>query len=234
MENVTLRSAEAREFRAGFIDILPLSVGVAAYGLAFGFLAAEAHMDGFTTGLMSTIVMAGSSQIVATERLVAGAGAFAALVAGVALNLRLLLITASLREEFAGRPFWQIALGAHVTADENWALMNRTRRAGKSVGYWYLVGGGVNQMLVWIVATIAGAVFASSVVEPRALGLDFAFTAAFIAILAGLWRGRIDLLPWAAAAAMTALLVKGTSLDPSWSLIAGALVGAAVAGWQKA
>ena len=42
-------------------------------------------------------------------------GARVRIVAGVALNLRLLLITASLREEFAERPFWQIALGAHVT-----------------------------------------------------------------------------------------------------------------------
>jgi 4-azaleucine resistance transporter AzlC len=219
----------AREFGRGVIDILPLSVGTAAYGLAFGFLAAEAHMDGLTTGLMGALVYAGSSQIVAVERLVSGSGAIAALIAGLALNLRLVLITASLRDELGDRPFWQTALGAHLSADENWALMNRMRRAGETVGYPYLIGGGVNQMAFWLASTVAGAVFARSVVEPRALGLDFAFTAAFIAILAGLWRGRSDLLPWAAAAAVTGLLILCAPIDPSWSLIAGGVAGAGVA-----
>jgi predicted branched-subunit amino acid permease len=219
--------------RQGFIDILPLSVGTAAYGLAFGFLAAEAHMDGLTTGLMGATVFAGSSQIVGVERLIAGSGAVAALIAGVVLNLRLLLITASLRELLGGRPFWQIALGVHLSADENWALMNRARRAGKDVGYFYLVGGGVSQMLFWLGSTVAGALFASMVVDPRALGLDFAFTAAFIAILVGLWRGRVDLWPWATAVAATALLVELTPLDPSWSLVAGGLSGAGVAAWRQ-
>jgi len=218
------------EFAQGFLEILPLSVGTAAYGLAFGFLAAEAHMDGLVTGLMGAIVYAGSSQIVGVERLVAGSGALAALIAGVALNLRLVLITASLRDVLGNRPFWQIALGAHLSADENWSMMNRARRAGRQVGYGYLIGGGIAQMAFWLASTVAGAVFASSVVEPRALGLDFAFTAAFIAILVGLWRGRVDALPWIAAAGVTGLLMKLTPLDPSWSLIAGALAGAAVAG----
>ena len=109
------RSAQARtEFLAGAKDIAPLAIGVGIYGLAFGVLAAQAGMDGLHTGMMSAIVFAGSSQIVAIERIVAGAGAGAAVIAGIALNLRLLLITASLREQFAGRPAWQVALGAHL------------------------------------------------------------------------------------------------------------------------
>ncbi|MGF1528367.1 MAG: hypothetical protein ACFCBW_16440 [Candidatus Competibacterales bacterium] len=75
--------------------------------------------------------------------------------------------------------------------------------------------------------------FARSVPEPRAYGLDFAFAAAFIAILRSLWRGAEDLLPWGAAIAATGLLVAATPLEPSWALAVGGVVGAVTAGWRQ-
>jgi predicted branched-subunit amino acid permease len=97
--------ADRAEFLTGLRDIAPLAFGVAIYGLAFGLLAVQAGMNGLQTGIMGTLVFAGSSQIVMIERIVSGAGALAAVLAGIALNLRLLLITASLREELSGGRF---------------------------------------------------------------------------------------------------------------------------------
>ncbi|RUS58671.1 AzlC family protein [Pseudorhodobacter sp. E13] len=217
------------EFRQGLRDIAPLALGVALYGLAFGLLAAQAGMDGLQTGIMGATVFTGSAQFVAVERLAAGATALTALVAGIALNLRMVLITASLRDVLAGQPFWKVALGVHLTTDESWALLHATRAAGRPAGYWYLVGAGFGVFAAWIAATVAGASFAHSIPEPRALGIDFAFAAAFIAILRGLWRGRRDAAPWLVAAATVVALRLGTTLEPSWALVAGGVLGAAVA-----
>ncbi|UWQ53990.1 AzlC family ABC transporter permease [Leisingera caerulea] len=230
LQDITRSSPARSQLTAGLRDILPLAVGVGVYGLAFGLLAAQAQMDGLQTGVMGTIVFAGSSQIIAVERLVAGAGAGAALLAGLALNLRLLLITASLRDEFAGRPWWQVVLGVHLATDENWALMHAMRARGRRTGYWYLVGGGLGLVAVWVLATVAGASFATAVPEPKALGMDFAFTAAFIAILRSLWSGSAMLLPWIGSIAVVLLAGLLTPLDPTWTLILGGLSGAAIAG----
>lgn len=224
------RAAAARAFRAGLIDIAPLALGVAVYGLAFGLLTAQARMAALETGVMGAAVFAGSAQIVAVERMIAGAGAGAALIAGLALNLRLLLITASLREELIGRRWWQIALGAHLASDENWALMHAARKAGRPAGYWYLVGGGAALLAVWVLATASGALFAQALPEPRALGMDFAFAAAFIAILRSLWRGRGDLAPWGVSIGAVASLLGATEIEPSWALVIGGVAGAATAG----
>jgi 4-azaleucine resistance transporter AzlC len=223
-------SSSQAQLMSGLRDILPLAVGVGIYGLAFGLLAAQVQMDGLQTGIMGGVVFAGSSQIVAVERLLAGASAGAAIIAGLALNLRLLLMTASLRKDLAGRPWWQILLGVHLATDENWALMHATRARGQQAGYWYLVGGGLGLVTVWMLATIAGVSFAEAVPEPRALGMDFAFTAAFIAILRALWCGRAMLLPWGGAAALVLLAGLFTPLDPTWTLILGGLGGATLAG----
>ncbi|MEM7067638.1 MAG: AzlC family ABC transporter permease [Pseudomonadota bacterium] len=220
----------ASEFKRGFIDITPLSFGVAIYGAAFGLLAAQAQMNELQTGVMGTIVFAGASQILAVERLVAGTGALVALLAGVALNLRLLLMTASLREELSGRPFWQILLGVHLTTDENWALMHATRAKGKPAGYWYMIGGGASLATVWIASTMFGVSFAKLLPDPQAIGMDFAFTAAFIALLCGMWKGKQNLLPWITSIAITAALVVFSPMEPSWALALGGAAGALMAG----
>lgn len=230
---MSFSQSDRQELIRGVRDVVPLSLGAGIYGLAFGLLAAQAQMDGLQVGVMGTIVFAGASQIIAVERLVAGAGSLVAVIAGIALNLRLLLITASVREIYADRPWWQVALGAHLTTDENWALMLATRARGKQAGYWYLVGGGLNLIVVWVMATVAGVFFAGIIPEPKALGMDFAFTAAFIAIARSLWSGRQDLLPWLTSFGVVSVLSLPGLVDPSWALIAGGIAGATLAGVRR-
>jgi 4-azaleucine resistance transporter AzlC len=219
-----------RDFWRGAVEISPLALGVAIYGLAFGLLAAQASLTALQVGVMGGVVFAGGSQIVAVERLVAGTGAIAALVAGIALNLRLLLVTASIREVYAGRPLWQVLLGAHLTADENWALMLAERAKGRDVGYWYLVGGGLCLLIVWCVATVIGVLFATAIPDPKAIGMDFAFTAAFIAIARSLWKGTHQLPPWLASVIVVVASIGSGKIDPSWALVLGGVAGAGVAG----
>lgn len=217
------------ELWAGQRDILPLALGVATYGLAFGVLAAQADFGVVATAVMGTTVFAGSAQIMAVQQLVAGAGVGAAIVAGAALNLRLLLVTASLRQELRGRPAWQVLLGLHLATDENWALLHATRAAGRPAGYWFLVGGGLVLLAVWVVTTATAAAFAQLIPDPDALGLGFAFTAAFVAILRNLWRGLGDVGPWGVSIATTAGLIWLTSLPPAWALVVAGIAGAATA-----
>ena len=227
---MTQRPDPRRDAWSGARDIVPLAVGVAIYGLAFGLLAVQAAFAPAQVGVMAAVVFAGGSQIVAAQQLLAGAGAVAALVAGLALNLRLLLVTASLRDVYAGRPWWQVALGAHLATDENWALLLAQRAKGREVGYWYLVGGGMCLLLVWCLATVAGAAFARAMPAPKSLGMDFAFTAAFIAISRSLFRGRADLLPWGVSLAVVLAAVGFGLLAAPWALTLGGLAGATAAG----
>ena len=182
---------------------------------------------------MGTTVFAGASQIIVVERIVSGGGALVAIIAGAVLNLRLLLITASIRDVYAGRPFWQVVLGAHLTTDENWALMLAAQAEGRAVGYWYLVGAGLMMLMVWLMATIAGVTFATAIPEPRALGTDFAFTAAFIGIARSLWKGQQDFIPWVTSFVVAALLIVPGLVDGSWVMIVGAFAGAMVAGLRR-
>ncbi len=217
------------EWRAGARDVLPLAAGVAMYGLAFGLLAVQAGLTPPDVSIMGITVFGGASQIIAVERLGANAGAGAAIAAGLALNLRLVLVTASIREIYADRPFWQVAWGAHMATDENWALLLARRARGLEAGYGYLVASGLVLMATWLVSTVAGAVLAGGIPDPETFGADFAFTAAFIAIAFSLYRGRTDIAPWAVAAAVAGTTSLSGVVDPSWAIVAGGLAGAVCA-----
>jgi predicted branched-subunit amino acid permease len=223
MSTPLFRRAEAL---SGARDILPIALGVAIYGMAYGVLAVQAGFAPHQVAAMGMIVFAGGSQIVATQQLLAGAGA-------VALNLRMMLVTASIREVYAGRPWWQMALGAHVTTDENWALMLAERAKGRDLGYPYLIGGGVALWTIWMGSTVGGAVFAAFIPEPKSLGMDFAFTAAFIAIARSLFKGRADLVPWLVAAATVTGGIGSGVVGASWALVLGGIAGAIVAGAMR-
>lgn len=203
------------------------------YGLAFGLLASQAGLTAAETGVMGVLVFGGSSQIVAVERLAAGAGVAAAVVAGLALNLRLLLVTASVRGFFAGRPLWQRVLGAHLATDENWALTLARRAQGQDVGFWFLSGAGIALMLTWVAASVLGVAFSAHIPAPETYAIDFAFTAAFIAIARSLWRGRRDAAPWLAAAGVVMVTTQLRLFDASWSIVLGGLAGAATAGLRR-
>lgn len=225
-----MRSKAVSEAMSGARAIIPLAIGVAVYGLAFGLLASRAGFTLSQTGLMGAFVFAGSSQIVAVERLAAGAGVAAAFVAGMVINLRLLLITASVRDLFVGRPLWQRMLGAHLSSDENWALTVARRTQGQKAGYWFLTGAGAMLLLTWVSSSILGVVFASHIPDPETYAIDFAFTAAFIAISRSLWRGRPDVAPWATSVGVVIVTTRLEVFDASWAIILGGLAGAVVGG----
>jgi len=218
--------ASGEETLAGAKTILPIALGVAIYGLAFGLLASQAGLTPYDVGIMGGLVFAGSSQIVAVERLTTGAGIAAALIAAIAINLRYVLITASIRDLFENRPLWQKVLGAHMTSDENWALTLAKRMEDTRIGFWFLVGGGITLMAAWTISGVLGVLFATAIPEPENYGIDFAFTAAFIAITCSLWRGREDILPWFISASVVIALVGWNLVDTSWAIVIGGVAGA--------
>ncbi|SCZ71693.1 4-azaleucine resistance probable transporter AzlC [Epibacterium ulvae] len=214
----------------GARDMMPMALAAATYGTAFGLLAIQSEFSLAQTISMSALVFGGSAQLVALDQLVAGAGVAAAVLAGAALNIRILLITASMRAALTHRPWWQVMAGVYVATDASVALMQTAKQRGTLASYHYLFGGGLLLLLVWIAATTLGALLSQGIPNPKTYGLDFAIVAVFVALLPGLWRGRQDLAPWGIAAATVA---AGTALFPdhaAWALVCGAVCGAVVAG----
>ncbi|WP_462202822.1 AzlC family ABC transporter permease [Frankia sp. CcWB3] len=121
-----------REIAAGFRATIPLAMGVAAYGLAMGAVAPTRDITLVQLLIMDAVVLAGSAQIVVVGLWGIPVPLAAILASTLIINLRYILLCASLREVFVGRPLWQKLLGIHLVADENWAVtLAEGRRGGE-------------------------------------------------------------------------------------------------------
>ena len=79
----------------------------------------------------------------------------------------------------------------------------------------------------WNLWTTLGAIGGALLGDPKRIGADFAFTALFIGLVAGFWRGRSTALTVAASAVASALAYR--FIGPPWHVAAGALSGIAAA-----
>lgn len=211
-----------RDIAAGFRRCVPLAFSVFAYGGVLGVLADAKGITVPELMLMSLVVFAGSSQFVAAELWAPVLPVAEIALATLVINLRYLLIGASLRDVFAGTTLIQKLLGIHMVADENWAVTMAAAREGRATP-GFLWGGGLIMMLFWQAGCILGQILGGGIPEPERFGLDFAFTAAFLALATGLWEGRRDLVPWGLAVA--GAIAGALWLPGKWYILLGSGLG---------
>jgi 4-azaleucine resistance transporter AzlC len=221
--------------RRGLLDgarmILPLALGAFTYGVVFGVLARQAGLSIVEALLMSGLVFAGASQFVALGLWTLPLPVVALVVTTLIVNLRHVLMGAALRPWF-GRLSTLRAYGSmFFMTDENWAMTTRQFAAGYRDAA-FLLGGGLTLFVAWVGATLVGEVAGAVVPDPAAIGLDFVFTAVFLSLLVGLWKGKSDLLPWLAAAVVALAAVHW--LPGKWYILLGGLVGGLVGAWRHA
>jgi 4-azaleucine resistance transporter AzlC len=215
-----------KSFRAGIVDIIPVLVAACPIGLLWGTIAVAKGLSPLEAWLMSATVFAGASQFVAIE-LWKEPVAWAALAVTVFIvNIRHILMGASLSRAVKHIPAHWHPVMAFLLADENWAFAER-EALHRPITLGYYFGMGVPMWLTWMTSTAVGAVAGQTLGDPAAYGFDFAFTAMFIGILAGFWKGARTAAVLATSAT-TAALVKFV-VPGAWYIVAGGLAGVAVA-----
>jgi 4-azaleucine resistance transporter AzlC len=165
---------------------LPLAVAVGGFGITYGVLARQAGFAAPAAVLFSLVTFAGSAQFAAVSVVSDGGTAAAAIVAALLLNARYLPIGLSVAAALPGRPLARAAQG-QVVVDESWAI---SHLGGGRYDPRLLLGAGVTLYAAWVACSIAGVVAGSVLGDPETLGLDAAFPALFLALLAGQVRER--------------------------------------------
>jgi 4-azaleucine resistance transporter AzlC len=186
--------------REGALAAAPLTVAFAGFGMVFGSLARADGIGPTAATVLSATAFAGSAQFAAVSIRGAGGSVVAAVAAAVLLNARYAPIGLSLAPVIDGA-WWRRLLVSQLVVDESWAIANRGQ--GRLDGR-RLIGAGAVLYPVWVTSTAVGALGASVLADPKALGLDAAFPALFLALLWPQVRAR--------RAAVAAALAGGIAL----------------------
>ena len=206
---------------------VPVEVGGLAMGLVFGVLARQAGLSPAEAALMSVLVFSGATQFVVLGMWAAPLPVAGIVLASLVVNLRYPLMGTALAPWFSGLSHLKAFGSLYLLADENWALaIGRYAKGYRDAAF--LLGGGLLMLVCRVGASLIGSTFGGNLEDPARWGLDFAFTAVFLALLTGMWRGRSDLLPWSVAVA------THHWLGGQWYILLGGLAGSLIGAVRRA
>ncbi len=185
-------------------DSVVLGAAVGVFGLTFGVLASESGLSVAQACAMSLLVFTGASQIAAVTVVGAGGGAITAVASALLLAARNgvygLTLASRLRVRGPRR-----AIAAQLIIDESTAMaVAQPDEAALTRAFWWT---GLSVFVCWNTSTLIGALAGNAIGDPQTLGLDAAFPAGFIALLAPQIRERPKLLAAVLGAGIAAAAV---------------------------
>lgn len=162
-----------------------IGAAVGVFGATFGVLAVAAGLTALQAQVMSMLVFTGASQFAAVGIIDSGGTPAAAVGSALLLAARNGMYGVSLARRIGGsRP--RRFLAAQLVIDESTAMAaahpDETERA-----FWLT---GLSVFVFWNLGTMVGALGGEAIGDPRTLGLDAAFPAGFVALMAPHLRRR--------------------------------------------
>jgi 4-azaleucine resistance transporter AzlC len=186
--------------------IAPLAPAALSFGIAFGLLAETAGIGPVASIVMSATTFAGAAQFAATSVLDDGGTVVAAVTAAVLLNLRYLAISIAVAPAFEGSRLRRL-LESQLIVDESWAV---AQVGGGRIDRKVLIGAGLVIVPAWVGGTAIGALGGEVLGDPEKLGLDAAFPALFLALLATQLVSRRTVLAAVAGGLIALVLIPIT------------------------
>lgn len=202
---------------------LPIILGYLPIGFAFGVLSQKSGLSNANTLFLSVIVYAGSSQLIAVSLFAAGVPALSIIITTFIVNLRHLLMSASLAPYLRRWRKSSLAAFAYQLTDETFAL-HSVRFVSAVPVQAEVFGLNAAVQVGWVFGTWLGITAGQFVPDVKPFALDYALPAMFLALLVLFLRNRIQVAVAVVAGLLSvSLLLSGVN---QWNVLLAALVAA--------
>ena len=192
---------------------LPIVLGYVPVAFAFGVLAVKSNIPPALVVAMSVFHFAGSGQFVCAGLWGAGVGAMSVIVAVFVVNLRHLLMSAAMAEPLAPLKRWQRFLFGCEMTDETFGVHITAFQRGWKLCTATLFTCNLTAHASWVLGTVIGVFCGGLVHDVKPLGLDYALTAMFLALLVPQCVSRLHVL--------VAIVTAATELGYEGKIVCG-------------
>lgn len=206
----------------GFKQLMPISLFVVIFGLAFGLAAAQTGLTEASSLTMSALVFAGASQFAVLEQWGDQVPLIPLVITVFAVNARHLLMGATLFPWVRDLPLAKRYGVMFVVSDANWAMSMQAFSRGEP-GLGLLLGGGIALWAAWLSGSWLGLHFGSEIHDPVSLGLDMVMGCFLLAMVVGGQKNLRMFVVWTVAACSSLLAYR--YLPPNSHVVVGALAG---------
>jgi 4-azaleucine resistance transporter AzlC len=213
---------------------LPVVMGYLPIGFAYGVLAINAGLSVLETVAMSVIVYAGSAQLMAVSLFEAGINPFSIIATTFIVNLRHLLMSASLAPYMERWQKGQVAAFCYELTDESFGVHSLRFARGETEAPRALAIN-LTCQLAWVGGTLLGALAGGLITDVKPFALDYALPAMFIALLVLQIKSKRHLLVALIGGALSMVFWLGhvTQWNVILATVLAAAVGAGVETWNK-
>lgn len=220
--STTAIHSERSSFSKGLVTGSSIAIGYLPAALTFGLLAKSTGLDFMETMAMSLFVYAGAAQYMALNLIALGTGAFEIIFTTFIVNIRHLLMSASVRERVEDDHSIIKALYSFGITDEVFAVT--TTQEGK-LKTGFVVGVATIAYMSWVINSgigyFVGSILPSTLQESMAIALY----AMFIALLMPSLKKHRKVIALAVSAAVFNSLFS-LILPSGWSIIIATLMAA--------
>ena len=200
--------------------VLPLSVGVFPFGLAYGVTVVESAMDDLVGLLASFIVLAGAAQLAIVDLIDQGAPWFIVVGTALVINARFMMYSGALAPSFSEYPRrWRLLL-AHSMTDQATvtSLLYNEKEHDPRLRTGLLRGRGLQFRSAWWFGTAIGLGIGAAI--PAEFQVGFAAPLMFVALAVPSIRDRASAIAAAVGFSVT-LIARDAPMNT------GLLIGAA-------
>jgi 4-azaleucine resistance transporter AzlC len=211
---------------------LPVVMGYLPIGFAYGVLAINAGLTPFETIAMSVIVYAGSAQLMAVSLFAGGVNPFSIIATTFIVNLRHLLMSASLAPYMERWKKTQVAAFCFELTDESFGVHSLRFKEGENAAPQTLAIN-LTCQLAWVGGTVLGVLAGGLISDVKPFALDYALPAMFIALLILQIKNKLHLLVALVGGALSMALWLGhvTQWNVILATVLAATLGAGVETW---
>lgn len=204
-------------YLGGLKKAVPIIIGYWTVAIAFGLLARTSGLSNMESGSMSLFVFAGASQFAALNLLSGGTAFWEIIIATFFLNLRHLLMSASLSLRFKSFPLPAKIFLAFGITDETFAIASTDLNSITPAG---MAGLETGAYLSWFGGTMAGYYLGTALPPSLQAAMALAIYALFASLLLPQIKHSLRLAALAlSAAALNSLLVAAAGLPAGWSFV---------------
>ncbi|HET6351552.1 MAG TPA: AzlC family ABC transporter permease [Coriobacteriia bacterium] len=211
---------------------LPIFLGYAPVGAAFGVLARSLGFTWWQAAICSATAIAGAGQFIALSLLTSGANVVSTLIATSVVNLRYVLFSTTLAPQLPNVRIPTLTWLGFTLTDETFAV-NIADIRQKTATPASMSGVGIIAWCGWVLGTVVGALAANSIGDPTRFGVDFAMPAMFSALFVALAEDRRHIVVGVVAAALALgipLLSRvGMPVSSNWVVVIASIAAATLA-----
>ncbi|MGU7783202.1 AzlC family ABC transporter permease [Burkholderia sp. PU8-34] len=219
------RPAFIAEMGRGMRAALPVMLGFIPFALVLGAQATQKGLSVLEVPLMTGLNFGGGSEFAAIHLWTSPPHIALIVAMSFLVNSRHILMGAAFAPYVRRLPRRRAFAALFFMCDESWAmsLADARQRSADHISVAYYAGVAAGLYSTWVSMTTLGAALGPTIGNVEQYGFDMAFTAVFLVLLRGMWKGVRASRPWFVSlvvAAATHLAVPG-----AWYVAAGACAG---------